>query len=633
MPHCKKYVTLITALWLLLPSLSFADKVDSLQAKHDTVLVRYFFYNTDSLDMGRIYQEKTARLSGFQRYNPLDRQGFYASLGNVGLAHNRLIYTPTVYKGYDFGLHAFDEYIFNEKNARYYLHNRPVSYISYFNGPRKEQLFRAMLSHKIFKAVTVAADFSLINSPGSYFRQKSDNRSLLLTGQYYTRDERLGIIANYTWNKLIIEENGGILNDSIFEQDLETDRALIDVNLLNSGNLLQEKGAFLNSYFYLSRNRAADSTGEKPRTFHAGRISYTLNYKSISQLYTDEDPRVDFYAPYTPVLDTNETHDSLHIRKIENSFSWSNMRLGESFEDKLIWVNFAFMHQYVQLTGYADRRAFTQLIPSADLRIRPFEGLSVGGHGHYVLGDFNNNGFLLKADGRLQVNLRKDIPGILEAEVGFASQEAGYFYNFYQSNHFRWDTSFRHQNYRWFGASLSVWDFKVGARYTSVGNYVYLGPNATPLQSEENIDILQLSWHQNVRWKVWNLDLDIYYQTASRSAIHVPALAGRGAFYATLSLFGNAAVLQPGIDAYYNTAYHSDAYMPALRSFYWQDEKKTGNYFYLDLFINLMIKRFRLFVQFQHLNSFWTPSRYYMVPHYPMQDAAFKWGLSWTFYD
>jgi hypothetical protein len=73
--------------------------------------------------------------------------------------------------------------------------------------------------------------------------------------------------------------------------------------------------------------------------------------------------------------------------------------------------------------------------------------------------------------------------------------------------------------------------------------------------------------------------------------------------------------------------------MPALRSFYWQQEKKTGNYYYLDVFINLMIKRFRIFVKYDNLSAFWSKSRYYMVPHYPSQDAAFKWGLSWTFYD
>ncbi len=73
--------------------------------------------------------------------------------------------------------------------------------------------------------------------------------------------------------------------------------------------------------------------------------------------------------------------------------------------------------------------------------------------------------------------------------------------------------------------------------------------------------------------------------------------------------------------------------MPATRSFYLQDEKKIGNYVYMDVFVNLMIKRFRIFVKYQHLNALWSENQYYTVPHYPMQGNIFKYGISWSFYD
>lgn len=627
------FAYIVLGLSLLLPFRLLADKVDSLQARHDTMLVRYFYYHTDSLDMGKLYRQQTSRLQGFQRYEVTSRTGFRTTLGNVGLANQSMIFRARVYEGFYFDENPFDIYRFNNENSRYYIHNRPVSYISYFNGPKKEQHLRAMLSHKIFRAVTVAADFSLINAPGIYYQQKSNDRSLLLTSQYYTEDKRFGLIANYTWNKFIVSENGGIMNDSVFELNLESDRALIDVNLPDAENLVKESGGYLNAYFFLSKKGEVDSLNGKPKTFHAGRISYTVNYNNKSRLYTDTEPLSDFYQPYGPPLDTNETRDSLHLRTLENSFSWSNLRLGEEFANKFLYVGFGLKHQYVELTGYADKRMFTQLIPTADLRIHPFSVLTLGGHGHYVVGDFNNNGYLLRADGKLEVSFRNDVRGILHAEFGFASQEPGYFYSFYQSNYFRWATSFQHQKFRWFGATLAVWKFKVGARYTSVSRYAYLGADSHPAQYEGNIDILQLTWNQDFRWSVWNMDLEVIYQAASQSAIHLPALAGRAALYATVPLFKNAAMLQPGFDFFYNSDYYSDAYMPALRSFYWQDEKQTGNYLYADVFLSLLVKRFRVFVKYEHLNSLWTKSRYYMVPHYPSHDASFKWGMSWSFYD
>ncbi|MCK4638509.1 MAG: hypothetical protein KAT33_03750, partial [Bacteroidales bacterium] len=61
--------------------------------------------------------------------------------------------------------------------------------------------------------------------------------------------------------------------------------------------------------------------------------------------------------------------------------------------------------------------------------------------------------------------------------------------------------------------------------------------------------------------------------------------------------------------------------------------KKIGNYFYADVFLNFKIKRVLFFVKYQHFNAGFSGYNYYTVPHYPMQDAAFKFGISWKFYD
>ena len=120
---------------------------------------------------------------------------------------------------------------------------------------------------------------------------------------------------------------------------------------------------------------------------------------------------------------------------------------------------------------------------------------------------------------------------------------------------------------------------------------------------------------------------------SNKDLIRVPDFMARISIYPTLSLFKNAAVFQPGIDILYTTSYYASAYMPALRMFYLQDEKKIGNYPYIDVFANLMVKRFRIFVKYEHLNDLWGENRYYMIPHYPAQGSALKFGLSWSFYD
>lgn len=73
--------------------------------------------------------------------------------------------------------------------------------------------------------------------------------------------------------------------------------------------------------------------------------------------------------------------------------------------------------------------------------------------------------------------------------------------------------------------------------------------------------------------------------------------------------------------------------MPALRSFYLQDEKEVGGYVHADFFIDFQVKRTRFFVKFQNLLSVAGENFYYQIPHYPLQDLSFKFGLSWRFHD
>ena len=40
-----------------------------------------------------------------------------------------------------------------------------------------------------------------------------------------------------------------------------------------------------------------------------------------------------------------------------------------------------------------------------------------------------------------------------------------------------------------------------------------------------------------------------------------------------------------------------------------------------------------LFLKYQHLSSSWMGYDYMMTPHYPMQDAALKFGVKWNFFD
>jgi hypothetical protein len=73
--------------------------------------------------------------------------------------------------------------------------------------------------------------------------------------------------------------------------------------------------------------------------------------------------------------------------------------------------------------------------------------------------------------------------------------------------------------------------------------------------------------------------------------------------------------------------------MPATGRFYRQDAEKLGNYPYISPFLNMKLKRTRMFFMFDHVNSGLMGLDYFMVPSYPMNVRMFRYGLAWTFYD
>ena len=73
--------------------------------------------------------------------------------------------------------------------------------------------------------------------------------------------------------------------------------------------------------------------------------------------------------------------------------------------------------------------------------------------------------------------------------------------------------------------------------------------------------------------------------------------------------------------------------MPATGVFYNQAERLTGNYPWVNAFLNLKLKRTRFFFMFEHLNEGFSGFEYQHVPGYQLPVRMFKYGIAWTFYN
>ncbi len=601
----------------------------SVPALLDSSLV-YYFKNNFETKGPQFLTEIDTLITNVQKYDPILKPGnYFASLGNIGLAHYSIVYKPFIKSGFDYGIHSFDEYMFHNDSVDHYWVGRPYTHIFYVMGSKKEQDLLIDHSQNVASWFNLGMRFKYINSPGYYPNQKSDDKNFVLTTRFQTHNYRYMVIANYVHNKLVDQENGGIRYDSIFENNIEPTRKNIDVNLTNATNKIKDNSYYIKQLFSLSKRhrfRLNDTAADyNPKKINPGTISFAFLYSNMTNLYQQTDTTGNSFYLETK-YPKKPTYDSVFIKKFENQIAWTN---SDNARYQLLTFNFALKHIYSELSVDSVKSYYHQLIPSAEVAFTISDKFQLEGYGDYVSGSTYSGDFNLL--GRLYF---KSGLGTVVFTSNSASQDAGRFYEFYQSNHFNWNNAFKKQLFLVNSFEYILKNFHASASIMALGNFIYFDTLALPAQLSATMSLLNISVRKLINLRRWSFDVRAVYQKASNTnGLRVPELIGDLSVYYTKDLFKKAAIIQTGVNVRYNTAYYADAYMPATKSFYIQNKKEVGNYFYGDLFFNLQIKRARLFLKYQNIGFLLKDFSYYTVPSYPMPDGGFRFGVSWMFYD
>ena len=276
---------------------------------------------------------------------------------------------------------------------------------------------------------------------------------------------------------------------------------------------------------------------------------------------------------------------------------------------------------------------FSQLIPFGTLKGIIARKTFFIANGRLSLGGYNNGDHELSGSFFQFLGINGKTGRIyLTAAKGKVHPD--YFYQHFISDHYRWDNNFSMQDYINGTFGIEVFGFDLSVSFTRISNYIWLNSSVMPEQARGGIAISRADATEIFKPGKWIIDTRITLQNVSRDSIlQLPSLAGRASVSYNMFLFNKVLHAQIGLGCQYYSSYHADAYHPELHMFCRQNEELTGNYPYADAFINMRIKRARIFFKYQHFNAGWLGYNYYMTPHYPDADAAFKAGVSWVFYD
>ena len=605
----------------------FSQKTDSTAfARNKTT---YFYDKPNSFDLPYLIKVDTI-IKGFQQYNPsFNNKHFTEWSGNVGRPSKSMIYEPIHKTGFDYGVHTFDDLLFSNYSQPYYQVLKPYTSIFYMSGPEKEDILQVIHSQNITNNLNVGLNFRVIDSWGSYQWQTCDNRQLLLNTNYISPFGKYRIMAAYYHNSIEIQENGGISNDSIFENHISSQTLSLPVNLQSANNQWKETSFFIKQ-FYNFKKIKNDSSIRK--TFNPGTISHSFQYFTQNQTYKDNKRDSKYYSNI--YFDSISTHDSIYLRSFENNFSWTNGISENPLSPDAFNLIFGLKQKYIEIKDSVKNFSFNQLTPYAALSVFAFGKFHLNLNAEYIIGDYNGGDLSLK--GVAKFDFVKHNPGkkTLTAGIYYTQKQADWIYAWCYSNYFRWNNDFKKQNFLTSFLDYQSANFNITLTLHQINNYIYLNDNSLPDWHDEMIHILSAKLSKNINWGILQIDNDIVYQyTTNKNIIKIPEISAMQSWYFNLHLFKKAMYLQPGFSFFYNTSYFSDNYMPALRMFYNQNNKITGNYLYADIFVNLQIKRANVFLKYQHINSGWDGYRFYLIPHYPQQAGALKLGIIWRFYD
>ena len=618
-------------------------------------------------------------LHAFQNFNPIFKYSISNSyLGNIGSSSISNIYTDRKEKNNFLLINPYNTYMSTFSNTKYINTRKPFTRLTYTNGGGediREETLEAFHTQNISKYFNAGLKYKLISANGQYKFQKIVNNAFKL----FTSYEKPGynLYANFNLNKIKADENGGIINDSLvtdstFENTTDiptvfegTQQGIIrDPDVLTT---IKNLSLLIVQEMNIIRTKPSDTLmPEKEKKFIPS-ITHILQYDRSIRMHRDKNPNAGLEeGMYSKTYFNPEyTMDSVYYRQLSNALRFKLKNINKK-RDLIMQLDLT--HELLKYSFYTpsdnqihyagDTSAlfrFTGNIfyPDTLKRTRLMSNTSASFYVMHSKGNiFKSNiwaSFFFNGYKAGSFSISAEFISFLNNEpnksfitllLDYNNEIPDYLLQNYYSNYYIWDNDFK-------SVKSAEIDFKyislpgkieTGVNYSLLTDYIYFDSSTLPQQYEKNLSVISLHFAKFLEfWKFRSLNKSAIQFVNNPDYLSLPEFVVYNSTYIEHEFFfkwteGRLRTML-GFDIYYNTKYYANAYNPALGLFHQQNEKKLGNYPYLDVFLNIKLKRTRFFLKYEHVNSGLIYKNYFSVLHYPRNEGMFKAGISWTFYD
>ena len=572
-------------------------------------------------------------LKKYYKFNYLRKDNLEKlKFSNFGQSYNSLTYSyeksSLPFSSFSSKQHAY----LKSSEVKYYKVPTPLTELLFKSVMKQGQFTDVLFSTNTSENFNFSIAFKGMRSLGNYQNILSGLKKFRFTSNYNSVNEKYKFKIHYVSQNFENRENGGLTNSSIdnfeSEDNLFSERSKLSVKFEDATNYFLSKRFFLDHQFRILKSKKNNSLF----------IGHIFEYETTYNAFEQNNPTPFYGSSATPI------NDKTQIKTMSNKFY--TYLSSKFFGDiKVSYLNYNYNY-------------LTNALSSSELGFNENE--------NSISFELKNNIFNHELRGKLEKNLFGDRLGDLiniimvsqnknfNYSLGFntLNKHPGLYFELFESNYseIRWanklnSVKINNINLEFSSRTFGSFNFD----YSKIDNFTYfdlkdkstlnddqdlkLVPKVN--QHSNSINYLKLKWQKEFNFGKFALDNSFIFQNVDQdqNILNLPDYIFRNTIYFSDHVFKRAMFLQTGLTFKYFSNYYANEYNPLISSFHIQNDKKIGNFPMIDVFVNARIKRTRLFLKAEHINSTITGNNFYSTPSYPYRDFIIRFGLIWNFFN
>jgi hypothetical protein len=572
-------------------------------------------------------------LKKYYKFNYLRKDNLEKlKFSNFGQSYNSLTYgyekSSLPFSSFSSKQHAY----LKSSEVKYYKVPTPLTELLFKSVMKQGQFTDVLFSTNTSENFNFSISFKGMRSLGNYQNILSGLKKFRFTSNYNSINEKYKFKTHYVSQNFENRENGGLTNSSVdnfeSEDNLFSERSKLSVKFEDAISHFLSKRFFLDHQFRVLKSKKNNSLF----------IGHIFEYETTYNAFEQNNPTPFYGSSATPI------NDKTQIKTMSNKFY---TYLSSKFfgNIKVSYLNYNYNY-------------LTNALSSSELGFNENE--------NSISFELENTIFNHELRGKLEKNLFGDRLGDLinivlvsqnknfNYSLGFntLNKHPGLYFELFESNYseIRWANKLNSVKINNINLEFNSRTFgSLNFDFTKIDNFTYFDlKDKSTLNDDQDLKIipkvnqhtnsinyLKLKWQKEFKFGKFGLDNTFIFQNVDQdqNILNLPNYIFRNTIYFSDHVFKRAMFLQTGLTFKYFSKYYANEYNPLISSFHVQNDKKIGNFPMIDVFVNARIKRTRLFLKAEHINSTITGNNFYSTPSYPYRDFIIRFGLIWNFFN